>query len=258
VTAAEAGYTANYQLFPDTPVAGDAVLFGGTVPFAQLGLDMSATVTVYDAAGVIGWDYWNGTAWADLDASIIHDGTGSTGTTGDYFAEQDGVLTFIPPQAWAASTIDGQLAYWIRASIETGKAANMTTVGLTNSTEHDLNIPDTGYVFSRAGSVVSVNIYDSSDVAHTANDIEFIFLNITTGDSSGICMFPQDAVWSSIPLPNAVPVAIGDKCAIICTQEDGTNELDSGWFIFDLTGAEPLANDAGLNGIVLRCEVTGS
>jgi hypothetical protein len=71
VTAAEAGYTANYQLFPDTPVAGDAVLFGGAVPFAQLGIDMSATVCVYDAAGVVGWDYWNGSAWADLPQSSM-------------------------------------------------------------------------------------------------------------------------------------------------------------------------------------------
>ncbi|MHC4371344.1 MAG: hypothetical protein ACYSW8_27340, partial [Planctomycetota bacterium] len=81
VTAAAAGYTANYQLFPDTPAAGDAVFFGGAVPFPQIGIDMSATVTVYDAASVIGWDYWNGSAWSDLDASIIYDGSGSTGTT---------------------------------------------------------------------------------------------------------------------------------------------------------------------------------
>jgi hypothetical protein len=173
VTAAEAGYTANYQLFPDAPAAGDAVFFGGAVPFAQLGIDMSATVQVYDAAGVIGWDYWNGTAWSDLDASIIYDGSGTTGQTGDYFGEGDGVLTFVPPQDWAASTIDSQSAYWIRASIETGKAANLTTVGLTNSTEHDLNVPDTGIVFTYNGTVTSVTIHDTSDTLHTANDIEY-------------------------------------------------------------------------------------
>ncbi|MHC4302025.1 MAG: hypothetical protein ACYS7Y_32580 [Planctomycetota bacterium] len=93
---------------------------------------MSATPFTYDAAGVIGWDYWNGTAWADLDASIIQDTSGTTGQTGDYFGEGDGVLTFVPPQNWAATTVDSQSAYWIRASVETGKAANVTQVGLTN------------------------------------------------------------------------------------------------------------------------------
>jgi hypothetical protein len=258
VTAAAAGYTANYQLFPDTPAAGDAVFFGGAVPFPQLGIDMSATVTVYDAAGVVGWDYWNGSAWSDLDASIIYDGSGTTGNTGDYFAEGDGVLTFVPPQDWAASTVNGQSAYWVRASIETGKGANMTTVGLTNSTEHDILIPDTGYVPVRNGVLGSLHLIDSSDVAHTANDIEFIVWNSTTGDSSGVVAFPQDEIDVELQLTNPVPVSIGDKLAIVCTQEDGTNELDSGFWTFQYQNAEALADDGGLAGVSVRALVIGS
>jgi hypothetical protein len=258
VTAAEAGYTANYQLFPDTPVAGDAVFFGGAVPFAQLGIDMSATVCVYDAAGVVGWDYWNGSAWSDLDASIVSDGSGSTGTTGDYFAEQDGVLTFIPPQDWAASTIDSQSAYWIRASIETGKAANITTVGLTNSTEHDLNIPDTGYVAEYNGNISAVAIDDLAATLHTANDIKFVVWNSTTGASSGEVAFAQDIAYEDIPLTYPVPVSIGDKVAIVVTQEDGTNEAGRITLSFRYSNAEALADDASLSGVVLRCHVIGS
>jgi hypothetical protein len=258
VSAGGAGYTANYQLFPDTPVAGDAVLFGGAVPFAQLGIDMSATVCVYDAAGVVGWDYWNGSAWADLDASIVYDGSATTGTTGDYFGEQDGVLTFIPPQDWAASTIDSQSAYWIKASIETGKAANITTVGLTNSTEHDINIPDTGYVATYNGNIASVSIHDQAATFHTANHIKLILWNSTTGASSGEFSFAQDLEFENIPLTYPVPVSIGDKLAIICTQEDGTNEAGPVTLGLNYSNAEALADDAGLSGVVVRCHVIGS
>ncbi|MHC4302024.1 MAG: hypothetical protein ACYS7Y_32575 [Planctomycetota bacterium] len=77
--------------------------------------------------------------------------------------------------------------------------------------------------------------------------------------------FAQDEEWATIPLPYPVPVSpypvpvsIGDKCAIVCTQEDGTNEFDSGTFTYNLSNAEALADDANLNGVVLRCEVVGT
>jgi len=258
VTAAEAGYTANYQLFPDTPVAGDAVLFGGAVPFGQVGIDMSATVCVYDAAGVVGWDYWNGSAWADLDASIINDGSGSSGVTGDYFGEQDGVLTFVPPQDWAASTIDSQSAYWIRGSIETGKAANITTVGLTNSTEHDLNVTTTGYVATHNGLISSVGISDMAATVHTTKDIKFYLINETTGKSSGVVAFGQDVRDEVLDLPYPVPVSISNKLSIVVTQEDGTNEAGRVTLQLNYSNAEALADDPGLEDIVLRCHVIGS
>jgi hypothetical protein len=110
-----------------------------------------------------------------------------------------------------------------------------------------------------------VTIHDTSDTLHTANDIEFVFINTTTGDSSGVVAFAQDEEWATIPLPYPVPVSpypvpvsIGDKCAIVCTQEDGTNEFDSGTFTYNLSNAEALADDANLNGVVLRCEVVGT
>ncbi len=255
--SAGAGYTANYQFFPDTPVAlVDFVIFGAAVPFPQIAFDMSVTPATYDAASVVGWDYWNGTAWVSLDASIVYDGSGSTGTTGDYAWEQDGTMTFVPPQDWAASTIDGQLAYWIKASIETGKVANMTQEPIA-TTEHDIFVPDTGIVFTYNGDVTALEIDDPSDVAHTANDIELIFWNYTTGESSGVIVFPQDMIHAVIPLPYPVRVNIGDKCAIVCTVEDGTNEYDGGDFTYHLSNAEALANDKNLSGLVLRCEVNG-
>jgi hypothetical protein len=250
-------YAAEYQLFPDadTDAIGDAVFFGYSVPFAQIGFDMSATVAVWAGAGSVGWSYWDGSAWSDLDASIINDGSGSTATDGTYPFEQDGVLTFVPPQDWAATTVNGQSAYWIKCEL---LVAAVTTPGLTNSTEHDINVPDTGIVFTYNGTVTSVTINDTSDTLHTANDIEFVFINTTTGDSSGVIAFPQDMALATVPLPYPVDVSIGDKCAIVCTQEDGTNEFDSGTFTYNLSNAEALADDANLDGLVLRCEVIGT
>jgi len=252
-----AAYAAALQLFPDSPAAGDYALFGAAVPFAQLGLDMSATVAVYDAAAVIGWDYWDGTAWADLDASIIDDGSGSTGQTGDYAFEQDGVITFVPPQDWAASTIDGQAAYWIKATVETSKGANMTTVPLM-ATEHDINIPDTGYVPTHNGTIASVEINDAAATIHSGNDLEFLVINTTTGESSEVLVFAQDTRTMIWPLVNKIDVSIGDKLAVVITVEDGTNEAGIVTLTFHYSSAEALADDPELAGIVLRCEVAGS
>jgi hypothetical protein len=132
----EAGYTSNYQLFPDAPADGDALYLGAAATFDRVIMDMSATVQVYDEAGVLAWQYYNGSAWASLNH--IEDGTGSTATTGAYFGEQDGLMSFEKPSDWGLATIDSQSAYWIRAVIQADKADNMTTSGLTNSVEHKI------------------------------------------------------------------------------------------------------------------------
>jgi hypothetical protein len=63
----EAGYTANYQLFPDAPAAADALYLGAAATFDRVIMDMSATVQVYDEASVLAWQYYNGSAWATLN-----------------------------------------------------------------------------------------------------------------------------------------------------------------------------------------------
>lgn len=123
----EAGYTANFQLLPDAPAVADAVYFGAAAAFDAIQLDVS-TAMVYDEAGCIAWEYWDGDSWESL--SIIDDSTGSTATTGEYFGEQDGQLVFTQPTDWAASTIDSQLAYWIRAVVQSDKNDNITTSGI--------------------------------------------------------------------------------------------------------------------------------
>lgn len=124
----EAGYTANWQLFPDAPADADGVYFGAAAEFDAISCPFSATLQTYDAAGVLVWEYYDGDSWETL--TIVQDNSGSTATTGAYFGEQSGTLHFTRPSDWAANTVDSQEAFWIRAVIDTGKAANMTQVGL--------------------------------------------------------------------------------------------------------------------------------
>jgi hypothetical protein len=143
----EAGYTSNFQMYPDAPAQDDNILFGAAAAFDQITIDVS-TVATYDAAGVIEWEYWDGDSWEAL--TIVEDGTGSTATTGAYAFEQDGRISFTRPTDWAASTIDSQLAFWIRAAIATGKAANMTQTPIL-ADEHGVSVSEarTAYLIVR-------------------------------------------------------------------------------------------------------------
>lgn len=52
-------------------------------------------------------EYWDGLAWASL---TIEDGT----TANERTLQRSGDMTFTPPGDWAASTINGRAAYWMR------------------------------------------------------------------------------------------------------------------------------------------------
>jgi len=246
-------YAADFQLFPDADAdaIGDAVYFGDEVPFAQIGIDVSTGMT-WSGTPVL-WEYYNDDGTWDTLA-IVNDGSSSTGATGITSFEQDGVITFVPPVDWGSSTIDSQAAYWVRAKLG---AAGVTTPGVM-ADEWDINVPDTGYVPTRDGLITGLAVNDTSDTAHTGADIHIVIWNSVTGDSSGEIVFPQDVVGGILPLPVPVPVSIGNKLAFICTQEDGTNEFDSGAWGLAYGTSEALASDPALKGLVLRCHVVGS
>lgn len=136
-TAAEAGYTANFQLLPDAPAADDAFYFGAAAPFDQISVTV-ATAQVYDEAACLAWEYYDGDSWESL--TVVEDTTGSTATDGTYFAETTGAgrLTFTQPSDWDTVEIDSQEAYWIRAVVQTDKADNITTPGII-SDEHGVS-----------------------------------------------------------------------------------------------------------------------
>ena len=231
VAGARDGYAVNYQLFPDSPAQTDYVAFGAAKPFSEVAFLLSGagTEAVYDAAGVIGWEYSNSpSTWVTL--TVAYNGTGTTNPpddNGEYFAEQDGAMSFIPPADWNLAIIDGQLAYWIRAIVQTGKGGNMTTVPVMTSVEHDIITPADGFICPHAGTITDIRVIDgvASDL-HDA-DVKFILMNFTTGAHSGELTWTleqrQDA-WSSPSTMTALAVNADDVLGVLVTQEDSGNK----------------------------------
>ena len=219
-SAAEAGYTGAYQLFPDTPVADtDYAYFGHTIPFCEMGFAY-ATPAVYDSTLVVEWSYWDGSAWTAL--TIVHDGSEANVGDGSEFGERDGAISFIPPSDWEATAVDSQTAYWVRAGVATGKAANMTTVGLMSATAHDIVTQEDGWTAPCDGTITGVRLVDGAGTLHTTADVKFILMNYTTGAHSGELTFAQDKRTDKWTV--SLAITDGDSLGVLCTQEDGSAE----------------------------------
>jgi len=224
-----AGFTADYQLFPDTEVENDAAYFGGAVPFCELALNISATVATYGADSIT-WEYWDGAAWSAL--TIVQDQTDADDADGDRPFQQDGAIHFIPPSDWAAVEVNSQSAYWIRARCNA--TVNITQIPLTDSKEHEIVTPTDGFICPHDGTISAIRLHDYAATLHTAADIKFCLVNFTTGAHSGELTFAQDIAtdyWSSLSLA----VNADDVLGVLITAEDGTNEAVNVQLELDVT-----------------------
>lgn len=220
-----AGYTNNWQLYPDAPLNNDAFYCGAAVEFCEMALDMSATVQVSTGACITP-EYWNGAAWAAL--TIVRDGTSAAAQDGTRPFERDGAIAFIPPADWATTTIDGQLAYWIRFRVST--QANMgVALGQTNAENHSIVTPNGGFVARQAGTITTIRLCDGAAALHTTADVIFILMNYTTGESTAALAFSQDIRCQRFT-GLSLAVAVGDVLGVLVTQEDGVAE-PSGVFL---------------------------
>jgi hypothetical protein len=220
-SSAGADMTNDYQFFSDTKADNDAVYFGGAVPFCEMAIDMSATVQNY-TGDALTWEYYNGTTWATL--TLVYDGTDATAQDGLRSFGRDGAISFIPPATWASSTVDSQAAYWIRARIST--TANIgANEGQTNSVEHKIVTPDSGFVCPQDGSITSIRLIDGASTLHTTADVKFILMNFTTGAHSGELTFGQDRRGDTFAVSGGLAVNDGDILGVLVTQEDGTAEV---------------------------------
>ena len=223
-----AGYTNDYQLLPDAEAENDAVYFGHSAGFCELGLDIS-TAAVY-AADSITWEYYNGSAWSAL--GIVYDHTDSDDQDGDRPFQRDGAITFIPPSDWAATSVNSQSAYWIRARCTA--AADITTIPTTNSKEHLLCSPADGIRSPVHCQITDIRLSDQASTLHTAGDVKFVVMNFTKGTHSGELTFAQDKrsdSWTGITME----CDRGDVLGVLVTQEDGTNEVTGGFLEMDAT-----------------------
>lgn len=105
-------------LFPVVAAANDVVYFGidttltDSGPFCSLVFDLST-----GSSGLsIGWEYWNGAAWAGL---TVQDNTDQGGAMTGQPLDTTGVnsVHWIQPAAWATTAVNGVTGYWVRARI---------------------------------------------------------------------------------------------------------------------------------------------
>lgn len=105
-------------LMPAVEATNDAFYFGhATLKFHGARL----TIGTAGVGDTIVWEYWNG-AWVNLNtAKSFYDKTVGLTVAGTKEVEFDA------PTDWATTTINSQLAYWVRARVT---AANFTTIPL--------------------------------------------------------------------------------------------------------------------------------
>lgn len=101
-TDANSAAAADVTLMPAVEAVNDAFYFGSAETFGYIKINFSTA----GVGGVIAWEYWNGT-WTAI--SGISDGTvGLTAGIGNY------TVIFGIPTDWATTTVNSQLAYWVR------------------------------------------------------------------------------------------------------------------------------------------------
>ncbi|RLI53163.1 MAG: hypothetical protein DRP09_16380 [Candidatus Thorarchaeota archaeon] len=98
---------------------GDAIYFGSNYKFSEVRINVTTPGNYSDITIV--WEYWNGSAWTSLSVTDNTNGFTVSGTN---------EVTFTPPGDWAKTTVNGVLAYYIRARATFGASPSITTAPL--------------------------------------------------------------------------------------------------------------------------------
>ncbi|MCY3412223.1 MAG: hypothetical protein INQ03_11370 [Candidatus Heimdallarchaeota archaeon] len=93
-------------LFPGASAVNDAAYFGAFAKFEEI----SFTSGTNGVGGAVAWEYWNGLQW-----KAIPDLTDGTSGLTDLLQTVD----FLAQDNWVMNTVNGQLAYWVRARLNT-------------------------------------------------------------------------------------------------------------------------------------------
>lgn len=110
-TDANSAAANDVPLMPAAEAVNDAFYFGMDRTFTYIKINIGTA----GVGNTIAWEYWNGSAWVALTC---------TDNTSGFTAAGTNTVTFTAPTNWAATTVNGQSAYWIRARVT---AANFTT-----------------------------------------------------------------------------------------------------------------------------------
>ena len=220
VSGTAAGYTSNYQFFPDTEAIGDAVYFGYASKFACMYIDMSGTVGVYNDDACV-WEYWNGGAWASFTP---YDETDTTAQDGQRPFQGDGYVLMKAGADWGTCDVDSQNAYWIRCRVS---AAEITTIGITDSKEHEVTTLTNGGTVVNSYGNISRGLFRFETASASNNDTKVVLVNITSGNSSSVKTITK-AIKDADVADFDLNISRGDSIAFFCTQIDGSTEFAGG------------------------------
>ena len=210
------GWTNNFQLTADAAneQVEDAAYFGDALPFAEVSFDLTVLFTGGDS-GL--YEYWNG-AWTTLP--IAYDNTDTTAQDGLRPWQQVGAMMFVPPADWATTTVDGQLAYWIRWRVT---ALQVTQTPVMNAEEHGIVTPSDPIAAPWTGTITTIHYANSNLVGLAGAGVQFILMNLTTGAHStevSVGAGQRQDEFTGLSLA----VTAGDNLGVFNTGEAGANE----------------------------------
>jgi hypothetical protein len=220
VSGGGAGYSANYQMFPDIETVDDAIYFGAASKFGAMYIDMSATIQTY-SNDTLTWEYFNGNAWIPFTP---YDETDQTAQDGKRSFGADGYILLNVGSNWALGEVDSQEAYWVRARVTT---AAISILGLTDSKEHQVTTLTNGGTITNTYGVISRGLFRFETVSASNADTKMILVNMTTGQMSAEKTLAKAVADAEVADFNLI-VSRGDSIALFCTQEDGTTEFAGG------------------------------
>lgn len=260
-------YAVAWDYWPTPVEAGGKIYFGADRPFCEIAVDNVAQ-NVYDEAGVLVWEYSKGGGvWGTL--TIIQDNSATTATTGAYFGERAGAMHFAAPDDWDLDEVgaSAQNAFWIRATVQAGKADHITQIGRLNSKRHHLVESAYPWIAPCDFNVTAIRGSDNASTVPTT-ETKFLLFNVTSGwcEEFTWTASAREMYWDTLDLD----IVEGDLVWVIVSHEDGTNEHSNvsleligtqSISAVDSSSAGPLvecdADEAGLEGLVIYAEYMG-
>jgi len=148
---ANSAAAADVLLMPAVPAINDAFYFGEGFSTSGTFNSLKITISTAGAGNGIAWEYWNG-AWVPL---TVTDATNGFATAGASLQ-----VSWTIPADWAATIVNGQNRYWVRARATAAGATVVATqiwlgrypTSLTNMADGDFStFATTGTTVQAAG-----------------------------------------------------------------------------------------------------------
>lgn len=216
--SADAGLE-NSGVDADGSTDGDAIYFGHSVPFCEIGFDLNP-VGVMDNK-VWRWEYYNGTQWNQIPTASFFDNTDDVSQDGEESFSRNGAVTFIPPSDWATTSVNSATKYWIRARVV---ALGISTTPLMNDPAEPVMVtPLDGFTCPHGGTITGIRCSNAATTLHSGTAVKWILMNFTTGAHSGElewAVSQQQDSFASLTLA----VNTGDELGVLITQEDSGND----------------------------------